>query len=111
MIPEKEREALMRLKMCARIECDQCIYRESSIKECDERIVKNFTILADALRVDESESNPNASQHNQSVERVETPDLHDLMHRFEELCHDMTLQLRSASAEIALAIRETQGKE
>ena len=50
MLPEKEREALMRLTMCARVNCDICRYRESSLDECDERITKNMNILADALR-------------------------------------------------------------
>ena len=35
-------------------------------------------------------------------------DLFDLMHRFEELCHDIKMQLRQSSAEIASAIRERQ---
>lgn len=52
MIPEREREALMRLTMCARIECDICIYKGDSIEKCDERITKNMNILADALRAD-----------------------------------------------------------
>lgn len=52
MIPEREREALMRLTMCARIECDICKYKDSSIDECDERITENMNILADALKAD-----------------------------------------------------------
>jgi len=52
MIPEREREALMRLTMCARIECDICKYKDLSIEECDERITENMNTLADALRID-----------------------------------------------------------
>ena len=53
MIPEKEREALMRLTMCAREECRICMYQ----KRCDfdfqcELANKNMNILADALRAD-----------------------------------------------------------
>jgi hypothetical protein len=57
MIPEREREALMRLTMCARIECDICKYKDASIDECDERITKNMNILADALRADRKTEN------------------------------------------------------
>ena len=54
MIPEKEREALMRLTMCAREECIMCKYH----KECDfdfqyETATRCMNILADALRKDE----------------------------------------------------------
>ena len=52
MIPEREREALMRLTMCAREECAMCQYE----KKCDfkfqyELATENMNILADALRV------------------------------------------------------------
>ena len=82
--------------------CDTCKYHSNNIpcgsnpsacKEAD-TFAEEFV---DSLKKLEPQAKPT--------------DLHDLMHRFEELCHDMTLQLRSASAEIALAIRETQGKE
>ena len=51
MIPEREREALMRLTMCAREECIMCEYH----KECDfdfqyETATRCMNILADALR-------------------------------------------------------------
>ena len=49
MIPERERKALMRLTMCARVQCDICKYRDSTLEECDERITQNMNILADAL--------------------------------------------------------------
>ena len=51
MIPEKEREALMRLTMCAREECIMCKYH----KECDfdfqyKLATESMNILAEALR-------------------------------------------------------------
>lgn len=58
MIPEREREAVMRLTMCARGECPMCKYEE----QCDnwdfrmELATKNMNILADALRKDEPSS-------------------------------------------------------
>lgn len=58
MIPEREREALMRLTMCARGECPMCKYEE----QCDnwdfrmELATKNMNILADALRKTENSS-------------------------------------------------------
>ena len=66
MIPEREREALMRLTMCARGECPMCKYEE----QCDnwdfrmELATKNMNILADALRKTENSSeNPNNCEH------------------------------------------------
>lgn len=52
MIPEREREALMRLTMCAREECGMCEYKH----KCDfnfqyELATESMNILADALRV------------------------------------------------------------
>lgn len=57
MIPEKEREALMRLTMCARDECYVCKYKDKyTYDDCFGEIVKNMNILADALRaMDERE--------------------------------------------------------
>ena len=58
MIPEREREALMRLTMCARGECPMCKYEE----QCDnwdfrmELATKNMNILADALRMTEPQT-------------------------------------------------------
>ena len=53
MIPEREREALMRLTMCAREECGMCKYKET----CDfgfqyETATRCMNILADALNAD-----------------------------------------------------------
>ena len=51
MIPEKEREALMRLTMCARNECCICAYRGDCDKDFRYDLgTKNMNILADALR-------------------------------------------------------------
>lgn len=50
MIPEKEREALMRLTMCARKECGMCKYNGNSSEECYERATDCMHILAEALR-------------------------------------------------------------
>lgn len=67
MIPEREREALMRLTMCAREECRICMYQ----KRCDfdfqyELATNNMNILADALRADrkteKSSEKPNSSK-------------------------------------------------
>ena len=50
MIPEKEREALMRLTMCARNECGMCKYHKKyTFDECNELATENMHILADAL--------------------------------------------------------------
>lgn len=55
-IPERQREALMRLTMCAREECGMCKYE----KRCNfdfqyEIATENMNILADALRVEQIE--------------------------------------------------------
>jgi len=61
MIPEREREALMRLTMCARGECPMCKYEE----QCDnwdfrmELATKNMNILADAIRRLSDSEKPN----------------------------------------------------
>jgi hypothetical protein len=52
MIPEKEREAIMRLTMCARRNCGICKYNPADWKDCDERITECMHILADALMED-----------------------------------------------------------
>jgi len=52
MIPEREREALMRLTMCARGECAMCKYEKTcTISFQYELATENMNILADALRV------------------------------------------------------------
>ena len=52
MIPEREREALMRLAMCARGECAMCKYEKTcTISFQYEIATENMNILADALRV------------------------------------------------------------
>ena len=49
MIPENEREALMRLTMCAREECSICKFYEASSDCCDDLITDNMNILDSAL--------------------------------------------------------------
>ena len=49
MIPEREREALMRLTMCARNECMMCIYQPKDDR-CYDIATTSMHILADALR-------------------------------------------------------------
>ena len=55
---EQVREALMRLSMCARKECEICKYKdrpkvELPSDDCKERSTKNMNILADVcLRAD-----------------------------------------------------------
>lgn len=52
MIPEKEREALMRLTMCARKDCAICKYKKHKgykKRDCEDLITLNMNILADAL--------------------------------------------------------------
>ena len=49
-IPEREREALMRLTMCARGECPMCIYEERCNDDFQMNLsTENTNILADAL--------------------------------------------------------------
>ena len=55
MIPEREREALMRLTMCAREEGDMCKYKDTCNFDFQyETATRCMNILADALRKDES---------------------------------------------------------
>ena len=50
MIPEKEREALMRLVMCAKDECPICKYKDKyTYDDCFREIIKDMNILANAL--------------------------------------------------------------
>lgn len=50
MIPEKEREALMRLIMCAKDECSICKYKDKyTYEDCFREIIKDMNILANAL--------------------------------------------------------------
>lgn len=56
MIPEKEREALEHLTMCAREECSMCKYQGSCNFDFQyELATKNMNILADALRQKDDE--------------------------------------------------------
>ena len=50
MIQEKEREALMRLTMCARNECKICKYHKKfTLADCYDLATENMNILVDAL--------------------------------------------------------------
>lgn len=50
MIHEKEREALMRLTMCARDQCVVCKYKDkNTYEDCQLEITEDMNILADAL--------------------------------------------------------------
>lgn len=50
MIPDKEREALMRLTMCARHQCAVCKYHNKYTQDdCENEITDDMHILADAL--------------------------------------------------------------
>lgn len=52
MIPEKEREALMRLTMCARDHCAICKYKGTYTHEdCENEITKDMHILAKAVNI------------------------------------------------------------
>ena len=51
-IPERQREALMRLTMCARDECMMCIYQPKDDR-CKDIATTAMHILANALRVDD----------------------------------------------------------
>lgn len=66
MIPEREREALMRLTMCAREECIMCEYqRKCNFDFQYELATESMNILADALRKTEPSSSekPNNCEH------------------------------------------------
>ena len=50
MIPEKERDALMRLTMCARHQCALCKYSDKYTHEdCEIEITYDMNILAETL--------------------------------------------------------------
>ena len=50
MIPEKEREALMRLVMCARHQCAICKFHDKyTFDDCEDEITDDMHILMDAL--------------------------------------------------------------
>ena len=53
MIPEPEREAILRLTMCARRNCEICKYgpkkpRVKLSESCEKRITENMNLLAKA---------------------------------------------------------------
>ena len=52
LIPETEREALMRITMCARNQCSICKYGSIfTHKDCEMLITENMHVLMDALEV------------------------------------------------------------
>ena len=60
MIPEKEREALMRLTMCARDECGMCKYKDTCGSDFQyELATESMNILAEALRKLNNSEKPN----------------------------------------------------
>ena len=72
MIPEREREALMRLTMCAREECGMCKYKET----CDfdfqyETATRCMNILADALNADRKTENSSEKPNNSTISKME----------------------------------------
>lgn len=78
MIPEREREALMRMTMCARLECGMCKYKDA----CDfdfqyEFATENMNILADALRKTENMSEIPTGSTSSKMEQVEPPHICD----------------------------------
>ena len=54
-IPERQREALMRLTMCARDECMMCIYQPKDDR-CKDIATTAMHILANALKVDDDDT-------------------------------------------------------
>ncbi len=53
MIPEKEREALMRLTMCARHQCAICKYHDKyTHDDCEKEITDDMHTLMDALEIE-----------------------------------------------------------
>ena len=68
-IPERQREALMRLTMCARDECMMCIYQPKDDR-CKDIATTAMHILANALKVDDADT--------PQTERIKTPDYCDI---------------------------------
>ena len=54
-IPERQREALMRLTMCARDECMMCAYQPKDAR-CKDIATTAMNILANALEVDDDDT-------------------------------------------------------
>ena len=78
MIPEREREALMRLTMCAREECAMCKYKDTCDFDFQFKTATNcMNILADALRnCSEKPNNSTCSK----MEQVETMSCQECAH-------------------------------
>lgn len=57
MIPDKEREALARLTMCARDQCAICKFKDKyTFDDCDLEITDNMHVLMEALERLEDET-------------------------------------------------------
>lgn len=86
---EQVREALMRLSMCARKECEICKYKDRPKAElpsenCKERSTRNMNILCDAVIRDESK--------NEKAKRREMTEDVQIEHIYEILIYAMTHQ-------------------
>ena len=108
MISEKEREALMRLTMCAREECAMCKYE----KDCNfdfqcKLATKNMNILADALRTDRAVKDKPQMKEDGELEiltqTIEFPDTHQ---RF-----IFTRSIRADGDHLIIGDWEYKGKE
>ena len=64
MINDKEREALMRLTMCARRECKMCMFQGFDSEVCYRIATDCMHILADALNVDRKTENSSKKPNN-----------------------------------------------
>ena len=81
MIPEREREALMRLTMCARKECTMCIYHGNGFPmECYQIQTNAMNTLANALIVADTPQ----TEEQRKVQEAE--------HRTANIIADMTPQ-------------------
>lgn len=86
---EDVREALMRLSMCARKECEICKYKdrpkaELPSDECKERSTRNMNILCDEVIRSESK--------NEKAKRHETTEEVKIEHIYEILIYTMVHQ-------------------
>ena len=70
MTNDREREALMRLTMCARHECKMCIFQGFDSEVCYRIATDCMHILADALNADRKTEN-SSEKPNNSKERLQ----------------------------------------
>ena len=69
MIPEREREALMRLTMCARGECMMCIYQPKDDR-CKDIATRSMHILADALEQADTPQTERPSDDDETIQAI-----------------------------------------